>query len=268
MEQKEWKPAQREQSVAYLKEDDMIVRGYRHSEIVENMTFTEAFFLTLRGRLPKPDETKVLDACLNGLLAYELWTITAIVAPARPQEAYSAFEASYKMGGNYAMFPQHCAELILESYDLMKKENIDIKEAAVRVVKKCKEERRIIPGLGHDIFKKVDPRSAAVRKVAEKYGFVGEKTLLFEAIHAEFIKTSPKLANMCINIDGMLACIYLELGFKPVELSVMAMLTLAPGCLAHIVEQGQKRMSFDLGVLKTKYTGKIETDLPPEFKRS
>ena len=264
MEQATMEPI--ETPICHAREDGLIVRGYRQDEICGNLTYTETLFLTLRGRLPSTAETKVLDAVLNGMIGYDIWTVGRIVASAN-SEVWPAFVASFMAGGRYTIFPQHGAEFIGQCYEQMKRENLSREEMAVKAVEKLDREKQRLHGVGHPLYKRIDPRAEAIRKVAEKYGFIGEKTLLFEAIHAEYIK-NPRRSNLCLNIDGRFACTLLELGFTPPETTIIAILSLTPGVLADISHQLQSKPSLALMLgFPFKYVGPPEQKLPKEYIR-
>ena len=149
----------------------------------------------------------------------------------------------------------------------MEEDNLSMEEVAEIVVVDYDKTKNRMPGVGHPLFTKVDPRSEAVRKVADKHGFVGQKTKLYEAVHAKYAE-HPKRDNLCINIDGRFACTLLELGFEPPEISIIAMLSLAPGVIADIMEQMKQKPSLQLMVgLPYDYTGEKDRDLPDEFIR-
>ena len=57
-----------------------IIRGYRHNEIIENLSYAEGLFLTLKGKLPTPNEGKMLDALLNALLDLQFESVTVATA--------------------------------------------------------------------------------------------------------------------------------------------------------------------------------------------
>jgi citrate synthase len=159
------------------------------------------------------------------------------------------------------------AEEILRWEKMQAEDGLSREEVATRVVADYDRTRARMPGVGHPLFAGTDPRAVAVREVAEKTGFVGDKTLLYEAVHAEYIK-HPKRADLCINIDGRFACSLLELGFEPAETSIIAVLSLTPGVIADIMEQMRQKPSLQLMVgMPYDYTGEADRPLPDDFIR-
>ena len=109
-------------------------------------------------------------------------------------------------------------------------------ETAKRVVAAVRAEKRRIPGLGHPTHKGDDFRAVKLRKIASECGFVGDKIKMFEAIHAEFLRSTGK-QGICINVDGMLGAIMSEMGFRPMQMAAIALLAVMPGIMAHVIEE-------------------------------
>lgn len=74
-----------------------------------------------------------------------------------------------------------------------------------------------------------------IRECAELYGFVGERTLLYDAISAELSRLVGR--PMPPNIDGGFAVAGLELGLRPIVLGPLFALSLLPGTIVHVQEE-------------------------------
>ena len=227
------------QKISHITAGDILIRGYPLTEVIENLSYTEALYLTLRGELPGEKETRVMNALLCGIVDYEFINATTpaarFVASASPDSSIPGIAAGVLAMGSYTVSPQDSAALINSAHELMKRENLTKEETAKRVVKEYQESNNRIPGLGHPVYKEVDPRAVALSKVAKEAGLWGEKSQLYEAIHDEFVKSTGK--PVCINIDGMMACVGNEMGFDPLEIAGIAALSFMCGIIAHVVEE-------------------------------
>jgi len=96
--------------------------------------------------------------------------------------------------------------------------------------------KKRVPGYGHPTHKGDDFRATKLWKIAKETGFIGEKTKLYQAIHAEFVRVTGK-KDICINVDGALACIMVEMGFRPLQMVSVAILAVLPGIFAHVIEE-------------------------------
>lgn len=244
-----------------------IIRGYRHNEIIENLSYAEGLFLTLKGRLPTPNEGKMVDALLNALLDHQFESVTVAtgrhIVSGNPQFVPGVAGALLAVGMNTTS-PQDSAEVINRYYEIMKKENLTIEETARRAVDDFQKAKKRIPGFGHPLHKENDYRAESLKKVAERLGIIGERTRLYEAIHKEFLRRTGK-KGIPINVDGMMASIMNEMGFEPMEMIGVAILSVLPGIMAHVIEEikdwkGLRYPSYET----TEYIGEPEQGLPVE----
>lgn len=224
--------------ISYADDKECIIRGYTQEDIIDNLTYTETLYLTLRGELPTKDETRVFDAILNCIPDHMFIAANTpaarYVASAFPDSPIPGIAAGVLSFGSYTGSPQDSADLINESYEMMKSENLSKEEVAKKVVAKAIAAKKRIPGFGHPFYAS-DPRATALQKVAKENGIWGEKSELYEAIHAEFVKVSGKAIP--INVDGMMACVMNEMGFDPLEMAGIAVVSAMCGILSHVVEE-------------------------------
>lgn len=244
----------------------VIIRGYDHEELIGGRSYAAGVYLTLIGRLPNADEERMTDAMLASL--YDHGFVAASVLAARyaasgnPQ-LIPATAAGLLTAGSNTINPQHGCEFILEAHALMESEKLSIEETAKRVVAQSRARKKRIPGFGHPTHKEEDFRSTKLWRIAAECGFVGERTKLYQAINAEFRRATGK--EICINVDGALALIGLEMGLKPVHIAAIATLAVLPGIMAHVVEEIEEGQP--LRVIKDEgmdYLGPAERPLPTD----
>ncbi|MCD6298370.1 MAG: citryl-CoA lyase [Deltaproteobacteria bacterium] len=225
--------------ISHAIEKTCLIRGYPLEEIIENITYTETLYLTLRGELPTKEETRLLNAVLCSIPDHQFVASTApaarFAASAFPDSPIPGIAAGILTMGSYTVSPQDSADFINASYELMVAKDLTIKEAAIDVVSECVKNKKRIPGFGHPTYRKVDPRSEALRKVAQESGFWGEKSQIYEAVHKEFVRVTGK--EIPLNIDGMMACVLNEMGFDPLEMAGIAAVSYMCGIIAHVVEE-------------------------------
>lgn len=93
-----------------------------------------------------------------------------------------------------------------------------------------------IPGLGHPVFKKVDPRGEILRTIAVEEGLWNEPAQVYEAVNRAFT-ARPGKADIPINDVGVMAAVLVALGFTPEETTGLAVISTLPGVVAHISEE-------------------------------
>jgi len=224
--------------ISCVKPHKITLRGYPLEEVMEKLTFTEGLYLTIKGRLPEEKEIKMLNALLNTIIDHEFINSTIpaarYIASANPQ-IVPAIAGGILTAGKNTLSPQDQAEFINAAYELKVKNNWTLEEAAKNIVNDLIEKRNKIPGLGHPIHKKYDPRAVKLKELAIKYGWYGEKIQLYEAIHSEFCKRTNK--ELPINADGMMAGIMNEMGLTPLDMVGINLLSYLPGIISHVIEE-------------------------------
>ncbi|WP_190813043.1 citryl-CoA lyase [Saccharopolyspora pogona] len=225
--------------VSKVKDGKVFVRGYDLENLIGKLPFTAAVFLLVRGRLPSPRESRVLDAVLTAVLDYSLQkpgTVAArYVVSANPNMPAGLATASLAVG-EYTLATEEAARFISTTHEQFTASGVSQEKFAEQVVAECAANRTRIPGFGHPLFKNVDPRAAILKQIAMKAGLWNEACRLYEAIHSEFIR-SPRKADFPINDVGMMAAVMTGLGFTPEESTGLAIISTLPGVVAHVSEE-------------------------------
>jgi citrate synthase len=225
--------------ISRVLEGKVIIRGYSHEDLIGDRSYAAGVFLTLRGELPTPKEARMVDAMLNSLLDHGFVAASVLAArycaSGNPQ-LIPAIAAGLLTAGSNTISPQHTAQFLDDAWQLKEREGITIEETAKRVVVQVRATKRRVPGYGHPTHKGEDFRAVKLWKIAQECGFVGERTRLYQAIHAEFVRVTGK-KDICINVDGALACIMVEMGFRPLQMVSVAILSVLPGIMAHVIEE-------------------------------
>lgn len=243
--------------------DEVIIRGYPQSEIIGTLSFSEATYLVIRGRLPTEDEAAMMDGLLCGLLAFSKGPppfAGRVVASANPQ-LIAGVAAGVLAQGAHAISPEDSAYFIQEAYAFMQENVLSIEEAAERIVAEARAEKRRIPGMGHPTYRGVDSRSAKLRELAEQRGFIGDRTLLYEAVHRRLVEATG--LDLPLNVDGRMACVMTEMGFDPRQMTGIACLSFIPGIIADVYEEiteGRRLRTVPDPVFQ--YTGEPQRPLP------
>ena len=98
------------------------IRGYPHGEIIENLSYAEALFLTLKGRLATDKEESMLNAILNALTEhqFESGTVTTArhIVSGNPQ-IIPGMAGALLVIGKHTTQPQDAADLIDKDWDRM-----------------------------------------------------------------------------------------------------------------------------------------------------
>ncbi len=219
--------------------EKVLIRGYDLEQLIGNLPFTAATYLLIRGELPTPSQARVLEGVLSAVLDYGLekpGTVAARFAVSANPSMPAGLAAACLSVGQNTLATEDTSRFVIDAYARFLESGQSMQEFAAAEVVRLREERRRIPGLGHPVFKKVDPRAAILRRLALEEGCWSPAATLYEEIHAAFT-TLPGKADICINDVGMMAAVLVALGFTPEEGTGLAILSTVPGLIAHISEE-------------------------------
>ena len=220
---------------------DVYIRGYNLGEIIGKLSFASATYLLIRGKLPTPGETRVMDAVLCAVLDYSLkkpGTIAARFCVSGNPSMVAGLATATLAAGEYTLAPDGAARFIAETYKAHRVEGKDIDECASAAVDEIRAKKMRVGGFGHPNFKFTDPRAQKLKSIAQQAGVWGDVCDWYEAVHRAFVARVNK-PEMVINEVGMLAAILGQMGFTPDEMTGLALISAMPGVVAHVSEELQ-----------------------------
>lgn len=214
------------------------VRGYPIEEVISRLSFGEATYLTIRGELPTAAQARLMDAALCSILEHGLYAPTTyaarIVSSAAPHSIMPGVAAGALTVGSVTVSPQDTAEIIL-SVRRAVEAGATAEGASAGVARGLIESGSRLPGVGHPLHPEGDPRAGALLQVAERNGLRTELTGYYMLVRECYLAQTGR--NLPVNIDGMLGCVLTELGFLPLEMPGIALMSFLPGVIAHCTEE-------------------------------
>jgi len=247
------------------------IRGYPIEELIGRVRFPDMIWLMLRGDLPSRGQSELLEAAMvpgvdHGPQAPSIAIARMAVTCGLPVNGAMA-SAINVLDDIHGGAGQQCMELYRE-VDAEAGNDGDLVVAAHAVIERHRNSgEKIVPGFGHR-FHPVDPRTAPLFALVEKAQAAGIVTGRFAAIgHAvEAALSASKKRHIPMNIDGITAVIFCELGFEPELGRGLFALSRAVGILAHAWEQKQRGRRI-MGPMPTeipyRYSGPARRALPP-----
>jgi citrate synthase len=221
------------------------MRGYPIEQLIGNVSFPAMVWLLLRGELPAPEEAALLEAAMVASVDH---------GPHAPSIAVSRMAVTCGLPVNGAMASainvlddvhggagQQCMQLYREIV-AEAGGDADPSKAVDTVLQRWRAAgTKFFPGFGHR-FHPLDPRAPrlfALVDAAQAKGVVpGHFARIGRAVEAALGKGRSRPIPM--NIDGVTAVIYSELGFAPELGRGIFVLSRAVGILAHAWEQKQQ----------------------------
>ncbi|HKP06271.1 MAG TPA: citryl-CoA lyase [Microbacterium sp.] len=251
---------------------EIALRGYPIEELIGNVGFVDAIWLMLRGELPSSAETALFESALVASVDH---------GPQAPSIAIARMATTCGVPVNGAMASainvlddihggpgQQCMELYLEiDAEIAQAGGVD--EAARAVLQRHRDAGlEYVPGFGHR-FHPLDPRTPRLLSLVDAAAADGVVDGRFAAIGraVEDAISEGRTRRVPMNVDGVTAVIYCELGFTPVLGRGVFILARSVGILAHAVEQmtqgGRIKGPMPKSIGYT-YTGPARRSVPVE----
>jgi citryl-CoA lyase len=233
-----------ETSVSDVEEASVFIRGYDLGELIGSVSFASASYLLIRGRLPTPGESKMMEAVLCSVLDYSLkkpGTVAARYCVSGNPSMVAGLATAVLSAGEYTLAPDSGGAFIVASFAEYEANGGSMVEAAEALIFKMRGAGQRVPGFGHPNFRFTDPRAQKLKRIAQENGVWGALCDWYEAIHAAFIKQAKK-PELVINEVGMMAAILAQMGFSPAEMTGLALISTMPGVVAHVSEELQSKV--------------------------
>ena len=227
-----------------------------HPKKVNSMA--ENFLLMLHGKNASPEHVRALDQYLIMLADHGLnaSTFAARVTISTETDIYSAVTSAVGTlkGDLHGSANQRAMEMFIKA---AKPEN------AAGYVKTCFEQKKKIPGFGHRIYKKEDPRAPQFREIAEKLCRGAQSEIYFRTAQ-EIEKEVRKIKPIPPNVDFYSALVLYAVGI-PVDFftTIFAMSRVA-GWTAHVLEQLEDNRLIRP---EAEYTGPMNQSYTPLDQR-
>ena len=157
-------------------EHTIVVRGRDLSkELIGKVSFVEHFFLLLNGRMPSAGELAVVNATLVAIAEHGLVPSVAasrMTLAAAPEALQGAVAAGILGCGSVILGAADAAGRLFNAI-VTRAANDPLESAARSVLGEMRAARQPVPGYGHPLHKKQDPRAARLLTVATEAGTAG-----------------------------------------------------------------------------------------------
>jgi len=196
------------------------------NDLIGKHSFTEMVYFLLCDRMPTIGETRVLDACLVGLMEHG-WTPASIIArlaiDSVPSQAQLGIAAGLlAVGDVFLGTMEGCGRLLAAGI-----ESSDADTYVRDVVAAHRLRREPLPGFGHPFHKPDDPRSPRLFAIAAESGCDGRYIALLQRLSAELDLVSGR--HITINATGAIAALLLEIALQPESMRGIAVISRAGG---------------------------------------
>src|SRR3989344_341220 len=158
MSEKNWKSA-----ITTQKDGSPIVRGYKLTDLLKKVNFTQTIFLVLKGELPTEIEEKMLSTILVASIDHGVeapsTTVARITASAGVPLSTAVANGVATIGTHHGGAIEQAARILQEA--------VTNKTNSRDLVADYKQRSARLPGYGHKVYE-VDPRTQAILELAKQ----------------------------------------------------------------------------------------------------
>ena len=213
------------------------------ADLMGRVGFGELAYWLVAGRQPTPGEVRVFETVLVALADHG-FTPTAIAARltylSAPESLQGALAAGLLGGGSrFLGVTEDCGRFLAAVLaDGVPEDDAGFDALALAAVTKARADKKFVPGLGHPVHKKQDPRTPVLIRIAEEESLRGPHLRLFEAIG----RVHPQVLNRTLPLNGAGVCgaALADLGLPVELLRGFALLARAAGLLGQIAEERRR----------------------------
>ncbi|MEV4805493.1 citryl-CoA lyase [Nonomuraea sp. NPDC049421] len=221
-------------------------------DVMGEVGFGELAFWLATQRRPSPGEVRVFEAVLAALADHG-FTPTAIVTRltylSAPDSVQGALAAGLLGGGSrFLGVTEDCGrflnDMIQEHGDPLPADDAGWDALALGTVRARREERKLIPGLGHHVHKDGDPRTPRLFEIAAEEGLYGPHLSLFAAIG----RVHPRVLGRTLPLNGAGVCgaALADLGLPLELLRAFALLARTAGLIGQLAEELRNPVANDI----------------------
>jgi citrate synthase len=218
------------------------------TELMGRVSFTELAFLLVGGRIPSPEEARLLDAVLVSLADHGL-TPTVLAArltyTGAPESLQGAVAAGLLGAGSVFLgVVEETAEFLAEVAGSVGGSEAALRGAAEEAVRARLAQGARVPGLGHPVHKAEDPRTPRIYAIAEETGLLGVNLRLLRLVAAAHEEATGKA--LPINGAGVAGAALADLGFPAGIVRGFALLARTAGLVGHLAEERSSPLGMPL----------------------
>ncbi len=233
-------------AISKMTDDDLIIRGKKHSSMVGHWSFSKSIFFLLTGKEPGEREEHLFDAMLTLVIDHGMGTASSMAArgSASTGNTLNAALAS----GILALGPRHGGAVSAAMRLFQELEGT----ALPAFVTQALREKRRLPGYGHKVYKQEDPRTRLLTTLCEKHHYPAPTLQHALALEAELARQGKRLV---LNIDGAIGALLSDLGFLPELGDALFLIGRTPGLVAQALEEQARGVVWRLDEDEIVYEG-------------
>jgi citrate synthase len=248
--------------------ETIVVRGHDLCrDLIGKVSFTDHAWLLVAGSLPTPAQRTILDATLVAIAEHGLVPSVAagrMTLAAAPEAIQGAVAAGILGCGSVILGSAEAAARFFAAI-LAGNGQRDITAAVQDGLVEARDARRAVPGYGHPLHKKLDPRVGRLLEIAAETGIAGRHVEIARLVEKKLPEVTGK--PLVMNVSGAIAAVLLDAGYPLLAVKGVPILARTASLIAHLLEEQQRPIGFaiaDGGSASIGYDGPSPAGFVPE----
>ena len=229
---------ERRTHIAKAYADRVEVRGRDLAgDVMGRLTFTEYFHLLLTGDEPTEEQRFFLDLVLVAIAEHGLMpsnVAARMTLAADPSSVQGAVAAGLLGAGPVLLGTTSQCARVLEA-----------DEDPLQLARATHGAGDKMPGFGHPVHGRIDPRAERILELADEHGVSGRNVARARALRDAVAEVWDKPLPM--NVAMAIAAVMLDLGFSIDAVAAVPILARTAGLLAHLAEEREEALGLFLG---------------------
>ena len=233
------------------------------ADLMGKVGFSDYFWLLITGVSPTPAQSRILDATLVAIAEHGLVPsvqVSRMTLAAAPEALQGAVAAGLLGCGSVILGSAEAAGHFFAEIVRRMGEGHKAEVAAAAVVGEYRSQRRAIPGYGHPLHKRSDPRAERLLAIALEVGTAGQCADIARTVE----RLLPELLGkpLTLNVSGAIPAVLLDAGYPLLALKGVPLLARTASLIAHLLEEQVRPIGFamaDAAADAIRYDG----DAPP-----
>jgi len=258
-----------ETAISDVQPGRIVVRGERIEHLIESMSYAGVVGLMVGNLRLSNAQARLLEAALiagvdHGVRAPSIAAARMAATCGVPLNCAVATGINL-LGDDHGGAGEQCMDLIYEAATRSAADATSLESVATMLIAKRLRSDERIPGFGHQLHKDGDPRRSPMLRLIDVAIAAGEIKGSFAraGLALEVALGRAKGRTLGLNVDGVTAIVYCELGLPPAAAKGLFCLSRGVGIVAHALEEMQSGTRIKgpcpPGDDLVKYVGPAET---------
>jgi citrate synthase len=233
-------------AISTSNEETIVVRGHDLArDLIGSISFTEHFWLLVTGSMPSATQRRVLDATRVAIAEHGMVPsvqASRMTFAAAPEALQGAVAAGILGCGSVILGSSEAAGNLFAAIAHRIDGGVSVADAAQTLILEYRGKKRPIPGYGHPLHKKADPRVQRLFDVAGEAGRTGRHVQI--ALDVEALLPDLVGKRLALNVSGAIPAVLLDVGYPLAALKGIPILARTAGLIAHLLEEQQHAIGF------------------------